>query len=313
MTEQTTATRGARFGDAALRERLRIRMRVPVFAAPMFLVTGPALVTAACRAGIVGAFPTLNARTPDELDLWLAQLNRDTEGAAPYAANLILDRRNPRRDSDLAAILRHQPPMVIASVGAPDPVIAPIHAYGGLVFSDVATLRHARKAAEAGVDGLVLLTAGAGGNTGALNPFAFVAAVRQFWDGPLALAGGLTGGHELRAIQALDVDFAYMGTPFLAARESLAPEAHKQAVVQGSIDDIVLSDRISGMNANLLRPRLIEAGVIAHDGTVRDLRGDTLVSWKNVWSAGHGVGAITEEQPVDQIVADLIRAYEGGN
>ncbi len=264
MTEQTTATRGARFGDAALRERLRIRMRVPVFAAPMFLVTGPALVTAACRAGIVGAFPTLNARTPDELDLWLAQLNRDTEGAAPYAANLILDRRNPRRDSDLAAILRPQPPMVIASVGAPDPVIAPIHAYGGLVFSDVATR-------------------------------------------------GLTGGHELRAIQALDVDFAYMGTPFLAARESLAPEAHKQAVVQGCIDDIVLSDRISGMNANLLRPRLIEAGVIAPDGTVRDLRGDTLVSWKNVWSAGHGVGAITEEQPVDQIVADLIRAYEGGN
>ncbi|MEC7259271.1 MAG: nitronate monooxygenase [Pseudomonadota bacterium] len=298
-----------RIGRADLRQRLRAGLSLPVIAAPMFLVSGPDMVIAACRAGIIGAFPTLNARTPGDLDSWLARIKADTKGAAPFAANLILDKRNPRREADLAAILRHQPPLVIASVGAPDPILAPVHGYGGLVFSDVATLRHARKAAQAGADGLVLLTAGAGGNTGWLNPFAFVAAVRAFFDGPIALAGGLTRAADLHALAALDVDFAYMGTPFLAAAESMAPVAHKQAVVDADIDDIILSDRISGLNANMLRPRLIEAGVIDADGTVRDMRGDTLVSWNNVWSAGHGVGSVATRQPVAKIVAGLRRDF----
>lgn len=301
-----------RLGNAELRNLLRARVELPVIAAPMFLVSGPELVVAACRAGIIGAFPTLNAREPADLDAWFTQIKAETESAAPFAANLILDRRNARRAADLAAIQKHQPLIVIASVGAPDKIIAPIHAYGGLVFSDVASVRHARKAAEAGTDGLVLLTAGAGGNTGSLNPFAFVSAVRRFFDGPIAVAGGLTLGAELRALEAMDADFAYMGTPFLAADESMAPEAHKAAVVAGTADDIVLSDRVSGMNANFLRTRLIDAGVLNPDGTVQDLRGETLLSWKNVWSAGHGVGSVTSKQSVAEIVATLIEDYKRG-
>lgn len=296
---------GWRAGSPSLRETFRAKLRLPVFAAPMFLVSGPEMVIAACRAGIIGAFPTLNARQPEELDVWFDRIRSETDGGALYAANLILDRRNLRRDTDLAAILRHQPPVVIASVGAPNEIVEPIRDYGGIVFSDVATLRHARKAAEAGVDGLVLLTAGAGGNTGSLNPFAFVSAVRQFFDGPIALAGGLTRGVEINALAALDVDFAYMGTPFLAAHESMAPDSHKDAVVAGNIDDIVLSDRVSGMNANFLRPRLQEAGVLDAGGAVQDMRGDTLVSWNNVWSAGHGVGSISKRLPLSEIVAAL--------
>lgn len=296
-------------GGSDLRNELRARCRLPVIAAPMFLVSGPEMVIAACRAGIVGAFPTLNARTTNDLDSWLSRIRAATTDAAPYAANLILDPRNPRRDADMAVVLKHQAPVVIASVGSPIPVIEPVHSYGGIVFSDVATLKHARKAVEAGVDGLVLLTAGAGGNTGSLNPFAFVSAVRRFFDGPIALAGGLTSGTDLRALQVLGADFAYMGTPFLAAHESMAPDDHKDAVVAGNIDDIVLSDRVSGLDANFLRPRLQEAGALEPDGTVRDMRSDSLISWRNVWSAGHGVGMVTDRQPLDAIVERLRRDY----
>lgn len=311
MTEHKPGSRSCtRIGDAELRADLRSRVKVPAFAAPMFLVSGPELVIAACRAGIIGAFPTLNARTPEDLDRWFDAITAGIAGAAPYAANLILDLRNPRCDTDFAAILRHRPQIVIASVGAPDPVLGPVHDYGGLVFADVATLRHAHKAAAAGADGLVLLTAGAGGNIGSLNPFAFVSAVREFFDGPIALAGGLNRGHELRALQMLDVDFAYMVTPFLAADESLAPDDHKDAVVAGTIDEIVLSDRVSGMNASFLHPRLVEAGMIGPDGALKDMRGDTRASWNNVWSAGHGVGSTVAREPVARIVQRLRQEFE---
>ena len=293
-----------------LRSRIRGQLRLPVVAAPMFLVSGPDLVINACRAGIVGSFPTLNARTPEILDQWLGRIAAETAGQAPHAANLILHKSNPRRDADLELVIRHQVPWVIASVGSPERVAKAVHGYGGLVFADVATLRHARKAVAAGVDGLILLTAGAGGNTGWLNPFAFVAAVRAFYDGPVALAGCISRGHELRALEILGVDLGYLGSAFLAARESMAPDDHKQAVLDAGPDDILLTSAITGMPANFVRSRLEEAGLINPDGSVKPASyADDILSWKNVWSAGQGVGTVTAIDDVAAIVARLEAEY----
>ena len=296
--------------NTALRAQIRRQLRLPVVAAPMFLVSGPNLVINACRAGIVGSFPTLNARTPEILDEWFTRIAAETAGHAPYAANLILHKSNTRRDADLDLVIRHQVPWVIASVGSPEQVAKAVHGYGGLVFADVATLRHARKAVASGVDGLILLTAGAGGNTGWLNPFAFIAAVRAFYDGPIALAGCLTQGHELRALEVLGADLGYLGSAFLAATESLAPEEHKQAVLAAGPDDILLTAAVTGMPANFVRSRLEEAGLINPDGSVQPAAyADDIFSWKNVWSAGQGVGPVMAIEDVATIVARLEAGY----
>jgi len=305
MTDQASA--------ADRRTALRRQLRLPVVAAPMFLVSGPELVIAACRAGIVGSFPTLNARTPEILDTWLVRIATETAGAAPYAANLILHKSNTRRDADLDLVVRHRVPWVIASVGSPEQVAKTVHGYGGRVFADVATLRHARKAVAGGVDGLILLTAGAGGNTGWLNPFAFVAAVRDFYDGPIAVAGCITQGHELRALEILGADLGYLGSAFLAATESMAPIEHKEAVVASGPDDILLTNAVTGMPANFIRSRLEEAGVINPDGSVQPSSyADDIFSWKNVWSAGQGVGPIHAIQDVATIVSRLEAGYRPG-
>jgi len=292
-----------------LRQRMRRGLCVPAIAAPMFLVSGPDLVIAACRAGIIGSFPSLNARTPDDLDRWLARLAEETAGHAPYAVNVILDRRNPRRDADVALILRHKPPVVITSVGSPEAVVEPVHDYGGIVFSDVATVRHATKAIAAGADGLVLLTAGAGGNTGWLNPFAFTAAVRAIFDGPIAVAGCITHGAELAVLELLGADFGYMGTRFLASTESLAPSEHKDAVVAAGADDIILTDRISGMPANFVRQRLIKAGVMDSQGKIASTSSNDYYSFANVWSAGQAAGGIRCIEPVAEIARQLESEY----
>ena len=199
----------------ALRAHLKNNLRLPLFVAPMFLISGPELIIASARAGALSAFPTVNARTPKDLDQWLADINEGAQGN-PWGVNLIVHRSNARLENDLAATVRAQAPLVVASVGAPDAVTGPVHDYGGLVFSDVASLRHARKAVAASADGLVLLTAGAGGNTGWLNPFAFVAEVSQFFDGPIAVAGAIGSGRALHALEVLDADLGYAGTPFIA-------------------------------------------------------------------------------------------------
>lgn len=293
-----------------LRATLRRRLRLPMIVAPMFLVSSPELVVAACRAGVIGSFPTLNARTPEDLDEWLTRIGSQMDDAMPpFAANLILHKSNVRRDTDLDLIVRHRVPMVIASVGSPAAVVGPVHGYGGLVFSDVATVRHARKAAEAGADGLILLTAGAGGNTGWLNPFAFVAAVREFFHGPLVVAGGLVHGRELRALELIGADLGYLGTAFLAAEESLAPSGHKQAVIAAGADDIVQTDALSGMPANFVRARLEEAGVLRPDGSVDPGAGADVYSWKHVWSAGHGVGAVRAAESAAAIIDRLAGEY----
>lgn len=272
----------------------------------MFLVSGPELVIAAARASIVGAFPTLNARTPAQLDAWLTDIGgrtRNCEGLV--AANLILHPSNPRRETDLDMVVHHRVPWVIASVGSPAQVVPKVHAYGGLVLSDVASVRHARKAADAGADVLVLLTAGAGGNTGWLNPFAFIEEVRRFWDGPLAVAGGITSGRQIRALQMAGADLAYIGTPFISTKESLATDGYKAALCEAGADDVLTTDAVTGMPANFLKSSLREQGILADDGMLLPKGDSNIASWKSAWSAGHGVGAVQQVAPLTDWVHAL--------
>jgi nitronate monooxygenase len=272
----------------------------------MFLVSGPDLVVAAASAGVVGAFPTLNARTPEILDAWLQDIAARSAGApGACAANLILHASNPRRDVDLDLVIRHQVPWVITSVGSPAAVVERVRAYGGRVLADVATVRHAKKAIDAGVDVLVLLTAGAGGNTGWLNPFAFVEEVRGFWSGPLAVAGCITTGRQVRAVQVAGADLAYVGTPFIATHESLAAEAYKQALCGAGADDIVLTDAVTGIPANFLASSLRDNGIMSADGRLAPRGSSDMASWKTAWSAGHGVASVREISSVAQRVEAL--------
>jgi nitronate monooxygenase len=207
-----------RLGNSDLAAALKSRLAVPVVVGPMFLISGPDLVIASSRSGVIGSFPTLNARTPAILDEWLARMTAETEGHAPFAANMIVHQSNTRIDDDMAIVANHRVPVVISSVGNPSGVVSRVHAYGGTVLADVASLKHARRSAEAGVDGLILLCAGSGGNTGWLNPFAFVGAVREFFDGPIVLAGAMTRGRYIHAAEQIVADFAYVGTSFIATR-----------------------------------------------------------------------------------------------
>jgi nitronate monooxygenase len=296
------------------RGRLLAGTKAPVIAAPMFLVSGAELVSACCRAGVIGSFPTINARSPEILDEWLGALTRvtrDASRAAPFAANLIVHRSNTRLDADFELVRKHEVPIVIASVGSPASIVDGVHRYGGLVLADVATLRHARRALEAGVDGLILLTAGCGGNTGWLNPFAFVAAVREFYDGPLVLAGSITDGRQIGALGMLGVDLAYVGTPFIVAEESMARADYREMLIAATADDIFLTDAITGIPANMLRPSLERAGF---DVTKRHEKGSFSLdretrAWKDVWSAGHGVGAVRAVEPAAAIVERLRAEY----
>src|SRR3954454_12437904 len=256
-----------------LLSRFRDRLSLPLIAAPMFLVSGVELVVAACCNGVIGSFPTVNCRSPEQLDQWLGEIEHrlrrrsDETGkpAAPICPNLIVHRSNARLEQDLAVLLRHKPEIVITSVGSPAPVLKPLHDAGALVLADVASIRHARHAAEAGADGLVLLTAGAGGQTGWLNPFAFVRAVRAFYDGIIVLAGGISDGHALRAAEVLGCDLGYMGTKFIATHESMADERHKRMLVDGSADDILLTTAFTGLQTSMLKPSIIAAGLDPDD------------------------------------------------
>ncbi len=310
-------------------ERLRPRLRLPLIAAPMFLVSGIELVVAACTSGVIGAFPTANCRSTAELDTWLGEIARrlraheDQAGAAaaPFCANLIVHRSNARLAGDLATLLRHRPEVVITSVGSPAPVIGPLHDAGSLVLADVASIRHAERALGAGADGLVLLTAGAGGQTGWLNPFAFVRAVRKFFDGPLVLAGGVGDGAALYAAEALGCDLAYMGTKFIATPESLAADAYKTMLVASSADDILLTRAFTGLQTNMLKPSLVAAGLDPEKLPERDpidvAKDIDIVAreaeprrWRDIWSAGHSVSGVDRVMPVAELVAQTRAEYE---
>jgi nitronate monooxygenase len=320
---------------------LKSRLRLPLIAAPMFLVSGPALVKAACRAGIIGSFPTANCRTVEELDGWLADMSDDLLRAAdeaghappPLCPNLIVHRSNPRVPDDLAAVLRHKAEIVITSVGSPEPVLKPLKDSGCLVLADVASVRHAEKAVTAGVDGLVLLTAGAGGQTGWVNPFAFLRAVRKFWDGIVVMAGGMADGQAVAAAQALGCDLAYMGTKFIATRESLAKESYKEMLVRSRLDDVLLTRAFTGLETNMLRASIAAAGLdpdnlpvrgaidIAKDINAaerdkRDAEGPDAKRWKDIWSAGHSVSGVSDVPSVAELVertaAEYARASKRG-
>jgi len=302
--------------------RFRHRLRLPLISAPMFLVSGVELVSAACASGVIGAFPTVNCRSPEQLDAWLTEIEtrlRDVR-AAPHCPNLIVHRSNARLSEDLKVLLKHGCELVITSVGSPAPVVKPLHDAGALVLCDVATIRHAERAVESGVDGLVLLTAGAGGQTGWLNPFAFVRAVRKFFSGPIVLAGGISDGHALRAAQALGCDLAYMGTRFIATRESLADERYKQMLVKSTADDILLTTAFTGLQTNMLKPSIIAAGLDPDDLPARgaiDIGKDIDVTarearpqrWRDVWSAGHSISGVTDIPPVAELVARTMAEY----
>ncbi len=296
---------------------LKARLRLPIVVAPMFLVSDPGLTIAACKAGLMGSFPTANARTPEILESWFQEIERElaaSTNAAPYAVNLIVAAVNSRFATDLSLIERYKPPVVITSVGQPGEVVQRVHAYGGLVFHDVASVRHAEKAAEQGVDGLILLTAGAGGHTGWANPFAFVPEVRRWWNGAILLAGAISDGRAVAAAELLGADFAYMGTRFAATRESRAQPEYKDLLVSQQMADVVTTDRISGMSANYLKGSVERVGLDPANlppvaGFMKPTIPEHLKAWRDIWGAGHGVGLIDDIPTVEALVERLAEEY----
>ncbi|MCA3421516.1 MAG: nitronate monooxygenase [Roseomonas sp.] len=290
------------------------RIALPVIAAPMFLVSGPDLVVETCKAGVVGSFPALNQRSTEGYEEWLAEIRERTgNAAAPFGVNLIVHRSNTRLDADLAETVRQRVPFVITSLGAVSEVVDAIHGYGGLVFHDVINLRHAQKAAEAGVDGLIAVSAGAGGHAGTYNPFAFLHEIRQFYQGTIILSGAMSTGAHVVAARAAGADFAYLGTRFIATTESRAPEDYKQMILAATAKDIVYTNAISGVNGNFLRASLEAAGLdpanLPEFNRELHLGSSEKRAWKNIWSAGQGVGAIQDVPSTAELVARLRREY----
>tara|TARA_R110002167_G_scaffold139018_3_gene326432 strand:- start:40 stop:993 length:954 start_codon:yes stop_codon:yes gene_type:complete len=289
-------------------------LRLPVFAAPMFLVSGPEMVIAACKAGIGGAFPTPNCRTVEDLDRWMDQITGALEpGDAPWIANMITHSTNTRLAEDLRLVAQYKPPVVITALGSPKPVMETVKAYGGLVFADVISMKLARKAAEAGVDGLACVSAGAGGHTGHLSPFAFISAVREFFDGYIAVGGGVGDGAGIAGAVAAGADFVYMGTRFLATAESMAQPAYKQMVIDAGPDDLVVSAAVTGTPASWLKPSLRAAGQdpdnLGAPAERSYVSGGDNKRWRDIWAAGQGVDAVKAVEPVADVVAQLEREY----
>ncbi|MBM1198070.1 NAD(P)H-dependent flavin oxidoreductase [Pseudomonas weihenstephanensis] len=298
---------------------LEQRLRLPVVAAPMFLISNPQLVLACCRNGVVGSFPALNQRDSSGFKAWLEEIEAGLallDNPAPYAVNLIVHNSNERLEADLAICIEHKVPIVITSLGAVKEVVDAIHGYGGLVFHDVTTRRHAEKAAEAGVDGLIAVAAGAGGHAGTWSPFALVAEIRQFFDKTVLLAGCINHGREILAAQVLGADLAYLGTRFIGTTESHAPDAYKEMLLASRAADIIHTPAVSGVPASFMRKSLETAGF---DMAALNSKGeagnklkplsDEAKAWKTVWSAGQGVGEINDLPSTDQLIARLDEQY----
>src|SRR5271166_2088837 len=312
-----------------LPEKIAKRLRLPLIAAPMLAVSGPDLAIAACEAGVIGSFPLANARTVDGVDAWLKQIETELARAAdenpdrqpaPFCPNLIIKRTQMR--DELQALVKHRVEMVITSVGSPIEAIGPLHDVGCIVFADVATLHHTERAIAAGVDGLILLTAGAGGQTGWLNPLAFVRAAREMFDGPIVLAGGISDGAALWAAEVLGCDLAYMGTKFIATKESMAAEAYKRMLVESDMDDVMLTQAFTGLDTNMLTPSMIAAGLdpgtlpprvsieeaARNFGSKGEMNGPR--RYKDIWSAGHSVSGVMRIQSAAELIEQTIREYE---
>jgi nitronate monooxygenase len=302
-------------------------LSLPVIGAPLFIISNPDLVIAQCKNGVIGAFPALNARPAQMLDEWLARIASELAAfkaehpeaeVAPFAVNQIIHASNDRLGHDLELCAKHKVPIVITSLAAPTAVAPHVHAWGGLVFHDVISVRHAKKAVEAGVDGLILVCAGAGGHAGPLSPFAFVAEIRKFWEGPIALAGSIATGRAVLAARVLGADFAYVGTRFIATREANADPRYKQMIVDSDASGIFTSPYFTGVSGNYLRQSAIDAGLDPdqlpeRDKTIMSFQStkasEAVKAWRDIFGAGQGVGAIDDILPAAEVIARMRRDY----
>lgn len=293
-------------------------MRLPLIGAPMFLVSGLDLVLAQCRAGIAGCFPSLNARTTEQLDDWLSSIGNTLEEesiTSPYGVNLICHPTNKRLEADLRCCVDHQVPLIITSLYPPTEVIQAVHSYGGIILHDVISARHARKAVDQGVDGLILVAVGAGGHGGTLNPFAFLEEIRSWYSDLVALAGGLTTGRSIAAAVAAGADFAYMGTRFIATQEADAVQKYKDMLVQGKAEDVFYTDYFTGVMGNYLKPSVREAGLDPEE--MPEGEGERLSAlregksaWRDIWSAGQGIGSIENIPTAGNLVKQLDAEFQ---
>ena len=299
-------------------------LSIPAIGSPMFLVSFPPLVTAQCKAGIVGTFPHVNARTSEQFDQWLTDIESDLAAhsaakpsalVAPYGVNLIVHRTNARFEPDLALVVEHRVPFVITCLGQPGKVVEAVRAYGGTVFCDVTSAAHARKSVDAGVDGLICIGSGAGGHASNQSAFSLVREIREFWDGCLVLGGGINDGYQIRAAEALGADLVYMGTRFIATQESNAQQEFKQMVVDSNVSDLIYTDRLSGVHANFLKPSLEKWGVDVSQlppktPDMSSLTDTTAKLWKDLWSAGQGVATIHDSPAVADLVSRIAAEYD---
>jgi nitronate monooxygenase len=300
-------------------------LSLPVIASPMFIASGPALVAAQCKAGIVGSFPALNARPAEQLDVWLTELQRELadyqeahpeKKVGPIAVNQIVHQSNDRLAHDVEVCVRHQVPIIISSLRAPpQEMLDAVHAYGGIVMHDVVSIRHAEKALEAGVDGLILVAAGAGGHAGALSPFALVGEVRKFFDGPIALSGSIATGDAILAAQAMGADFAYIGSRWLATKEANVSEAYRDAIVASNAADIVYTNLFTGVHGNYLKKSIVAAGLDPDNLPVSDkskmsFGSGSAKAWRDIWGAGQGVGLMDDVPTVAEMVERLKGQYQ---
>lgn len=302
-------------------------MRLPVIGAPMFIVSGPELVLAQCKAGIVGSFPALNARPASELDEWLARIGEELDAfraahparpVAPFAVNQIVHKSNDRLEHDLECCVRHRVPIIITSLRPPSEVVAAVHGYGGIVLHDVINRRHAQKAIEQGVDGIIAVCAGAGGHAGTLSPFALVREIREMYEGTIVLSGAISNGGDVLAAQAIGADLAYVGTRFIASAEGNALPEYKKMIVESRASDIVYTSLFSGVHGSYLRGSIARMGLDPDNLPEGDRNrmdfasgaGAKLKAWRDIWSAGQGVGAIHDIAPVSEIVERMTHEYE---
>jgi nitronate monooxygenase len=299
-------------------------LTLPIVASPMFIVSYPELVLAQCKAGIVGSFPALNARPAELLDEWLTQMDEALAAhraahpgatVGPVAVNQIVHQSNARLEHDVRVCVDHKVPIFITSLRAPaKEIIDAVHSYGGIVLHDVINLRHAQKALEAGVDGLILVAAGAGGHAGTTSPFALVGEVRRIFDGPIVLSGAIANGGSILAAQAMGADLAYMGTRFIATREAHAVDDYKRAIVNASASDIVYTNLFTGVHGNYIRESIVNAGLDPEalpvsDKTAMNFASDKAKAWKDIWGAGQGVGLMDDVPSVAELVERLKREY----
>lgn len=324
-TTQASSGDADRLGSRAVAESLMRKLRLPVVGSPMFIVSTPELVIEQCKAGIVGSIPALNARPKELLRDWIVQIKEELathdrthpdQPSAPFAVNQIAHRTNDRLGHDMQVVADEQVPLVIVSLAAPQEIFDAVHSYGGLVFNDVINARHGRKCAEAGVDGLIAVCAGAGGHTGSISPFALVPEIREFWDGPLGLGGAIGTGRAIRAAEILGADFAYIGTAFIAANEANAQAGYKDMLIESTAEDIVTSDKLTGVRASFMRRSLQMQGLdekLASDKpAVKGFgeEGSSAKAWRDVWSAGQGVGSSRARRPAGEIIAELRKEYD---